>query len=63
MQEFALIPLLTETSQPVLAHDGLVPPDMAEWTGSSPLTGGPNGGRNFSENLNNYLTIETTHLT
>ena len=38
VQELALVPLLAEPPQPVLAHDGLVPPNMTKGTGSSPLT-------------------------
>ena len=41
VQELALVALLTEPPQPVLADDRLVAPDVSEGTGRSPLTGGP----------------------
>ena len=40
VQELALVSLLTQPPEPVLAHDGLVPPDVSEGTGGASLTSG-----------------------
>ena len=40
VEELALVSLLTQPPEPVLADDGLVPPDVSEGTGGSSLTGG-----------------------
>ena len=40
VEELALVSLLTQPPEPVLADDGFVPPDVSEGTGSSSLTSG-----------------------
>ena len=40
VQELALVSLLTQPPEPVLADDGFVPPDVSEGTGGSSLTSG-----------------------
>ena len=40
VEELALVSLLTQPPEPVLADDGFVPPDVSEGTGGSSLTGG-----------------------
>ena len=40
VQELALVSLLTQPPEPVLADDGFVPPDVSEGTGCSSLTSG-----------------------
>jgi len=41
VQELALITLLAQAPQPMLAYDGLVSSDVPVGTGSAPLTTGP----------------------
>ena len=40
VEELALVSLLTQPPEPVLADDGFVPPDVSEGTGGSSLAGG-----------------------
>jgi len=41
VQKLALIPLLTQPTEPVLTNYSFIPPDMSIRTGGPPLTGGP----------------------